>query len=1351
VVRHSALAASMMALCLPAPAATITWSAPTNITGDANVSTTGASVGAFNLGGAGVASATVNGVTFNALALSGTSVSSGNFTLTGDNLTGANALGSASNPFASLSANYQTLLSSIGGNDSNPAPNSPHPLTLTMSGLTVGATYQFQSWYDLSAFGVSFNSTLTGGANSVVLNDNTTSASGGLGQYVTGTFVADATTQNIVVTVTGFPASNGINAFQLRDLSRLYFNGSTLVFNSAGGWNTSIDGGGAGTAPDSTKDIFFSTTTPSPSFSATVVTAPAAVRSVTFLNTSDSITISGLALTIGAGGITVEDAAAAHTIAAPVVLGTSQTWYVGAGAGDLNVSGVVSDGGNAYTLTKTGDGQLIFTGANTYSGGTNINGGVLAIDNDGTSTFGTLGSGTTTVNGAATAGGSYGTLIFQGDGASAGAGVFVVNPGTVALADGGHIEFNDASTAGTGNFTVKGETAHPDAIGYVNFHDSSTAGAATFALNGGNMNFDDTANAGTANFTVDGQTSGGAGASTLSFSFNDQVNGAASASGATITVNGATLANTGIGGAVNFWGKSTAGDSSTVFATFMVNGASATGGGGGTVTFNNESTAAYAHFTVQGGAAADTFGGAVNFNDSATADHTTMTVNAGAVATAQAGAVFFNDSSTAANASITVNGSGFAGDFHNGNAGAYVVFNDNSSAGAATLTASAGSGTGIGGAIFFTDDAVGGTATVKLNGGGTLDPKNGRLDISLHNAGNVSIGSLEGGGDVYLGGNNLTVGTNNNSTTFSGTLNDGGYNGGTGGSFTKEGTGALILSGINTYTGKTIVEGGTLEVQGSIDTTSEVYVGNTTSGNIFKITSGGSVTDSTALLGVGVGADTNSATVTGTGSKWTTNGDLNVGFQGKDNTLTISGGGAVQSNATKIGGYVGATNNLVDVTGANSTFTNTDYLIVGYGGNANKFTVEAGGKATNGNAFIGYRFDVVSPTSDNNVVLVTGQNSLWENTGTFYLGSDGSGNTLTIADQGKVTVDGASKDAVIGFKADADSNKLTVTGAGSEFSNSSTLYVGNLGKNNTLEILNGGLVTSNNVRIGSGAASTGNVAKVDGAGSIWNVAGTLRVGYGAGSNTLNISNGGAVNVTGGMVIGRNGLDNLVTVSSGGKLKASSITLGQNVGSAGTLQIGTGGAAGTVETSSLTSGLGAAVVNFNHSDTNYVFGPTINGNIAVNHNGPGSTILYGSNNYTGDTNINAGTLYVDGLTQSNTFVNPGGTLGGIGQIFGNVLNNGIVSPGHSPGTFTIAGNYTQLSGGTLVIEIASSSSYDKLSVIGHASLDGKLRIIALNGYQPKLGDHLVFLTAAAASPASSARWTIRSSAASCDSM
>ena len=123
----------------------------------------------------------------------------------------------------------------------------------------------------------------------------------------------------------------------------------------------------------------------------------------------------------------------------------------------------------------------------------------------------------------------------------------------------------------------------------------------------------------------------------------------------------------------------------------------------------------------------------------------------------------------------------------------------------------------------FEDASTGGTSRVEVFG-------NGNLDISSHNAPGVAVGSIEGSGNAFLGGNNLSVGTNNLSTTFSGVIQDGGRSGGVGGSLTKIGTGTLILSGANTYTGNTNINRGVLRVDGSITSDTSVHYTGTLAG-----------------------------------------------------------------------------------------------------------------------------------------------------------------------------------------------------------------------------------------------------------------------------------------------------------------------------------------------------------------------------------------------------------------------------------------------------------------------------------------------------------------------------------------
>jgi autotransporter-associated beta strand protein len=172
-------------------------------------------------------------------------------------------------------------------------------------------------------------------------------------------------------------------------------------------------------------------------------------------------------------------------------------------------------------------------------------------------------------------------------------------------------------------------------------------------------------------------------------------------------------------------------------------------------------------------------------------------------------------SSTAGNGTFTNNGGAVSGAI-----GGSTRFFETSTAGNATVIAKGGLGGGGGGLIQFFSDSMGGTARVEVFG-------NGRLDISSHNAPGVTTGSIEGNGAVFLGAVNLTVGSNDLSTTFSGRIRDGGIGGGSGGSLTKLGSGTLTLSKASTYTGGTTVNKGTLRVTnrtGSATGTDEVQV-----------------------------------------------------------------------------------------------------------------------------------------------------------------------------------------------------------------------------------------------------------------------------------------------------------------------------------------------------------------------------------------------------------------------------------------------------------------------------------------------------------------------------------------------
>lgn len=93
----------------------------------------------------------------------------------------------------------------------------------------------------------------------------------------------------------------------------------------------------------------------------------------------------------------------------------------------------------------------------------------------------------------------------------------------------------------------------------------------------------------------------------------------------------------------------------------------------------------------------------------------------------------------------------------------------------------------------------------------------------------------------------------------------------------------------------------------------------------------------------------------------------------------------------------------------------------------------------------------------------------------------------------------------------------------------------------------------------------------------------------------------------------------------------------------------------------------------------------------------------------------GALEIDGLLTTPMLMINSGSLTGSGLIAGNVTNaGGWISPGNSPGTLTINGNYTQGSSGTFLMDIADAQTFDRLLVQGTASLAGALVVAPGSG-------------------------------------
>ncbi|HEY1771147.1 MAG TPA: autotransporter-associated beta strand repeat-containing protein [Chthoniobacterales bacterium] len=181
----------------------------------------------------------------------------------------------------------------------------------------------------------------------------------------------------------------------------------------------------------------------------------------------------------------------------------------------------------------------------------------------------------------------------------------------------------------------------------------------------------------------------------------------------------------------------------------------------------------------------------IDFEGYSSAGEGTYTAVGGSTPGEPGGLILFDGiSATADNATFIINGGMGAG-----LSGATLLFTATTSAANANITANGGVDDSKGGLFSFQKTSTGGTCSITLNGNATLD-------LTKHTAG-VTIGSLRGTGSAHLGENTLTIGSNNQSTAFSGVIQ------GTGG-VTKSGSGTLTLSGNNTYTGPTAVKAGVL-------------------------------------------------------------------------------------------------------------------------------------------------------------------------------------------------------------------------------------------------------------------------------------------------------------------------------------------------------------------------------------------------------------------------------------------------------------------------------------------------------------------------------------------------------------
>ena len=647
----------------------------------------------------------------------------------------------------------------------------------------------------------------------------------------------------------------------------------------------------------------------------------------------------------------------------------------------------------------------------------------------------------------------------------------------------------------------------------------------------------------------------------------------------------------------------------------------------------------------------------------------------------------------------------------------------------------------VNGAIALEGERVRGDATVtgtgsRWNSSGWLIVGGvGNGSLRVEDRGVVSAGDFAMIGNRDTSNSSITV-TGTGSTFSSGDLTVGNFGIGNlrveaGGTVTTSGT-ALI--------GRQAGSSGTATITGAnatwVVTGPGLVVGLDGNGTL-AIADGGAVTSTESALGW-TGGTTGTATLTDAGTSWTVLGALTIGRQGRGDVV-VRNGAHFMSGASTIADQ-GTSTSTVLVSGTGSSWDVGSDLSVGRLGNGTLRVDWTGRVGVAGHAIIG------AQTGGVGAVTVNGAESTMTVGGQTVVGYlAGSTGSLAIEDGGALTTAGSVE---IGYVAGA-TGSASVTGLGSTWNaNGIALVIGSAGSGQ-LTVAGRGSVASRATTLGADSGSTG-TATVTGSGSLWTVTGAIGGGFTVGRNgsgevkveagaqlaTPNTDIGlyggsGRVTVTGAgstwansgaLTVGGQGTG-VVTVANGGALSTASMTLAQAVGSNGTLIVGAAAAeaavgAGQVTATSVAFGAGTGTIVFNHTSTlGMTFGAAISGAGTINQIA-GKTILTGTSTNVGATNVNGGTLQVDGAMGAATVtVASGARLGGSGSIGGpvTIANGGTIAPGSSPGVLTV-GTLTLNSGSSLDFELGAVTGVnDRIDVMGALTLDGTLNITDAGGF------------------------------------
>ena len=664
--------------------------------------------------------------------------------------------------------------------------------------------------------------------------------------------------------------------------------GGTNPWGTTANWATDATSNlTASGSPGYQTNVTFATTIPGPSnLTTNTVDTDFEINSLNINATAGGV-ILGLASTkmitidaTAANGNTLGNGITsgnANTIAAKIGLGSSQTWTITGGS--LTVSGMVTDFGAGFGLTKTGVGLLALSGANAYNGPTTVSAGVLAISN--ATSLGTVLGGTSVSSGAALqitgnitvgaealtlngtgisndgalrslGGGTYGGLITLGSATrintDAGAAFTINNAGTITGPGYGLTFGGDGNTTVSSIIGTASGTLTKDGAGTLTLSGNNTyTGATTVSVGILKLGA-----AGTAPNSPLGTSAAG---TTVASGAVLDLGGITLATAEALTLNGTGILGNGAltnsGAAATYSGLVTLASSSSIVAAsgdIILSNAGTLSGSGYGLTLGGTTVGSRVDSIIGTGAGSLTKIGSGTWSLTGANTYSGgTTISAGALSFRNFGAKPTSGTIIVAGGATLGLGVATAGSFFT-SSDVDALFANSSSTVILSTTSLVGIDTSAGDFIYATSVPSTSLGLNKLgNNKLTLTGANSYTGPTVVTAGTLAISGsgtfgisasfdVNGTGTVDLGGTSQSVGPVN--ITGAATLANGSVTGtsyaasnpsgtasvsaallGSAG-LTKSGAGTLNLSGANAYAGTTTVSGGTLQVSGATGTIS---------------------------------------------------------------------------------------------------------------------------------------------------------------------------------------------------------------------------------------------------------------------------------------------------------------------------------------------------------------------------------------------------------------------------------------------------------------------------------------------------------------------------------------------------